>query len=316
VRAGGNEKGAVIVIDPDNGDLLASVTYPFSDETPRPAALADGGESAQERPSLLDRARFGLYPPGSSFKLVTAAAALEGIPDVVKQVFECKRLPDGRVGNVVRGWGRPVRDDVLDTTPHGSVDMARGIVVSCNAYFAQLGTYVVGAERLMKTAELFGINVASPNTAVQLRDALPQAAYGQGQVVATPLQMARVAGAIAGAGKVRAIRVAAEQPVAEQQVVRAETASALAGYMRGVVTGGTGQVLAGLAVPVAGKTGTAELRSQPSHAWFVGFAPYGTGGRKRIAFAVIVENGRYGGRVAAPIAGAIVTEAARLGLIQ
>ena len=209
-----------------------------------------------------------------------------------------------------------MRDDILDTTPHGSVDMERGIVLSCNAYFAQLGTYVVGPERLLRTAELFGILVASPNTVAQLKDALPQAAYGQGQVVATPLQMSRIAAAMASGGKIHALRVAASQAPAEQQVLRPETALALSGYMRAVVTGGTGQTLKSAQIPIAGKTGTAELRNQPSHAWFVGFAPYGSQGRKRIAFAIIIENGRYGGRVAAPVAGDIVAEAARLALIE
>ena len=73
-------------------------------------------------------------------------------------------------------------------------------MVSCNAYFAQLGTYAVGAEALLDTAKALGITVARPNTAKQLKDALPQASYGQGQVVATPFQMARVAATIAAGG--------------------------------------------------------------------------------------------------------------------
>ena len=74
----------------------------------------------------------------------------------------------------------------------------------------------------------------------------------------------------------------------------------LGGFMREVVTGGTGRSLSGLSIPVAGKTGTAELENQPSHAWFVGYAPYGNAASRQIAFAVLVENGSYGGRVAAP----------------
>ena len=267
--------------------------------------------------SLLDRPRFGLYPPGSAFKLVTASAALGARPGAEGEVFVCKRLPDGRVGNVVRGWGRAVRDDVLDTLPHGDVAMARGLILSCNAYFAQLGTYVVGAQRLLRTADLFGITVASPNTAAKLQDALPQASYGQGQVVATPLQIARVAAAIGNAGRFYPSRwVAGQGPAAGKQVLAPEHAQLLSEYMRGVVTEGTGHVLKNLSVPVAGKTGTAELRDQPSHAWFAGFAPYGGQNRRRIAFAVIVENARYGGRIAAPLAGEIVTAASRLGIID
>jgi penicillin-binding protein 2 len=85
--------------------------------------------------------------------------------------------------------------------------------------------------------------------------------------------------------------------------------------MRGVVTSGTGRVLNANATPIAGKTGTAELSSQPSHSWFAGFAPYGSA-RHRIAFVVLVENGGYGARQAAPLAGAIVDLARELRIIQ
>jgi peptidoglycan glycosyltransferase len=89
--------------------------------------------------------------------------------------------------------------------------------------------------------------------------------------------------------------------------------------MRGVVTGGTATAfLAGVQPPIAGKTGTAEVQDQKSHSWFIGFAPFGdgTGTVRRIALAVIVEHGGYGGRLAAPAAGEIVRRAAALGLLQ
>jgi len=83
------------------------------------------------------------------------------------------------------------------------------------------------------------------------------------------------------------------------------------------VTQGTGRRSANAPVPIAGKTGTAELSDAPSHAWFIGFAPYGaTAGRGRIAFAVLIENGQYGGEYAAPAAAAIVTAAQDLGLVS
>jgi peptidoglycan glycosyltransferase len=84
--------------------------------------------------------------------------------------------------------------------------------------------------------------------------------------------------------------------------------------MREVVTAGTGRALAGHAVPIAGKTGTAEINGARAHAWFVGFAPYGPA--PRIAFAVIVENAGYGGRVAAPLAGEVVSAARAQGLLE
>jgi cell division protein FtsI/penicillin-binding protein 2/cell division protein FtsW (lipid II flippase) len=308
--------GAAVVIDPASGEVLASVSYPLVDLTQ--SQLATGSDEIPEGSelsnALLDRARYGLYPPGSSFKLVTAIAAMQSQPGVTGIVFECKRLPDGRVGNQVRGWGKPIRDDAMDKEPHGKVDMARGLIHSCNAFFAQLGTYVVGPERLLHAAESFGIRVASPNTAAQLKDALPQAAYGQGQVVASPIQMARVAGAIANRGLVVPAGIlmgSASQ--AAKPCLSADQAAELSQYMRRVVTEGTGREadVAGLAI--AGKTGTAELRNKPSHAWFIGFAPYGSA--KKIAFAVLIENGRYGGRTAAPAAAEIVGASADLGLL-
>ena len=103
-----------------------------------------------------------------------------------------------------------------------------------------------------------------------------------------------------------------EPPVS---VLQPDLARILAQYMRSVVTSGTGRSVAGAPVQIAGKTGTAELEKYPSHAWFVGFAPYDSPGR-RIAFAVLVENGQYGGSAAAPIAGEIVAAANQLGLFS
>jgi cell division protein FtsI/penicillin-binding protein 2 len=128
--------------------------------------------------------------------------------------------------------------------------------------------------------------------------------------------MARVAAAISNGGLARTAGLIAGQTTQGQQVFRQEHTRFLASAMRAAVTDGTGKALKNLPIPVAGKTGTAELSAQPSHAWFVGFAPHNSLARKRIAFAVIIENGRYGGRVAAPLAGEIIEAAARQKLID
>lgn len=307
LQKAGRDKGAAVVLDPANGDLLAAVSYPL---------VRDGGEQAEE--SSLDRARYGLYPPGSTFKLVTAMAALRKDPQLAHRNYQCIRLPDGRVGNFIKGSKRPIRDDERDTEPHGTLDLERAIVVSCNAYFAQLGTYDVGAPALWETANQLGIAAAAPNNARQLNQSLPQASYGQGQVVATPFQMARVAAAVANGGEMPQGRWITDETNtrtgAPQSVLQAETARTLGRFMREVVTGGTGRLAAG-AIPIAGKTGTAELMDAPSHAWFIGFAPYSSAGRK-IALSVLVENGVYGGTASAPAAAEIVASAAKLGLIQ
>jgi cell division protein FtsI/penicillin-binding protein 2/cell division protein FtsW (lipid II flippase) len=318
ILASKTQAGAAIVIDPSTGDILASVSYPLADQEKAKRTIeSDEILDAQAfQNSLLDRARYGVYPPGSSFKLVTAIAAMQSLRDADPKSFECKRLPDGRIGNYVKGWGRPIRDDVLDKEPHGKVDLAQGLIHSCNAFFAQLGAYVVGSERLLKTADLFGIRVASPNTAAQLRDALAQASYGQGQVVATPLQMVRVAAAISNKGLVPFTKISKDEAAAASQTCMTEKqALELASYMRRVVTEGTGREASGSAIPIAGKTGTAEVEKKPAHAWFVGFAPYGSNSKK-IAFAVLVENGRYGGKIAAPAAAEIIDAAAELGLLR
>jgi peptidoglycan glycosyltransferase len=306
--------GAAVVMDPATGDLLASVSYPW------PKGLKEPQEGDETPSELIDRARYGIYPPGSTFKMVTAMAALGKDPGLATRTFECKLLPGGRVGNYVRGWGKPIRDDPTDHTPHGGVDLDRGIVVSCNAYFAQLGTQAVGAEALLETAKKLGISVARPNTPEALKDALPQASYGQGQVVATPFQMTRVAATVASGGAMPEGRWVIDDTNTRRggpvTVLSPELDRTLASSMRRVVTEGTAaRFLAGVEPGIAGKTGTAEVKDKGSHSWFIGFAPYATRGRK-IAFGVIVEHGGYGGRLAAPAAGEIVRAAADLGILR
>jgi cell division protein FtsI/penicillin-binding protein 2 len=246
-------------------------------------------------------------------------AALRKDPGLTAKTFECVRLPDGRVGNFLKGSSRPIRDDVRDQTPHGTVNMERGTVVSCNAYYAQLATYELGAQALFDTAAALGIASAAPNTAAQLRKSLAQSAYGQGEVVASPFQMARVAATVAGGGMMPQGRWIIDETNARtnppEAVLPRDSAQMLGRYMRQVVTGGTGRRAAAPAVAVAGKTGTAELADAPSHAWFIGFAPFG-GGARKIAFSILVENGVYGGATAAPAAAEVVNAAAKLGIIQ
>jgi cell division protein FtsI/penicillin-binding protein 2 len=310
-KSGG--KAAAVVLDPDSGELLASASLPWPAMAPE--STVDNREAGSD--ALLDRARYGLYPPGSTFKLVTAAAALRQGGDLGSTTFACTRLPDGRVGATIKGWHRPIRDDIRDTHPHGTIDMHDGLVHSCNAYFAQLAA-ALGPAPLVGTAAQLGIALTPSKAAAQrVRDTLPQIGYGQGDVVATPLRMARMAAAIASDGMLRETRQElTAAPAAEPDVfLERNAAHLLAGYMRDVVLTGTGRSLKDHPWRIAGKTGTAELSGQESHAWFVGFAPYGKATR-RIAFAIVIENAGYGGASAAAVAGEIVTAAARIGLVQ
>ncbi|HMF92844.1 MAG TPA: FtsW/RodA/SpoVE family cell cycle protein [Vicinamibacterales bacterium] len=313
IVAGRFTRGAAVVIDAATGELLAAASYPWPEQRMRPKGETASDE--REGAAWLDRARYGLYPPGSTFKLLVAGAALRARQDGDR--FRCVRLPDGRVGNYVRGSSRPVRDDPMDTQPHGDVDLERGLIVSCNAYFAQLAL-AVGPKAVLDAASLFQINVARSPTPEALRSSLAQVGYGQGEALVTPIKLARVAASIASGGAIVPVRWDApgedESPV-EARFLSTDAADRLARAMRAVVTRGTGRSLRSNPVAIAGKTGTAEISGAPAHAWFTGFAPYGGTGR-RIAFAVIVENAGYGGRAAAPIGGAIVSAAHELGLIK
>ena len=298
-------RAAAVVLDPDSGELLASVSYPEP----------DGRDNATD--ALLDRARYGLYPPGSAFKLVTASAALRQHLDPRSTTFTCARLPDGRVGARINGWNRPVRDDVRDGNPHGTIGVHDGFVHSCNAYFAQLAVKL-GSQPLIDTASRLGISLTPATDIVaRVRQTLPQIGYGQGDIVVTPLKMARVAAAIASNGTLRDARCEQDEAATAGagSFLSVGNAQLLAGYMRDVVLSGTGRVLRNHPGRIAGKTGTAQLDHAPSHGWFVGFAPFGPAA-SRIAFAVVIENAGYGGGSAAPAAGEIVTAAMHAGLVK
>src|SRR5262249_42624742 len=237
--------------------------------------------------------------------------------DPRRAIFTCARLPDGRVGARIKGWNRPIRDDVLDARPHGTIDVHDGFVHSCNAYFAQLAVKV-GSQPLLDAANRLGISLTpAPDALSRVRRTLPQIGYGQGDVVATPLRMARVAASIASDGVLRETCWERDEAAGgtTDRFLDGNDARALAGYIRDVVVSGTGRVLRSHPGRIAGKTGTAELGGQPSHSWFVGFAPFGPATR-RIAFAVIIENAGYGARSAAPAAGEIVHAAALAGLMK
>ncbi len=302
-----HERAAAIVIDADTREVLASVSYPWPDLD----------ASVFPPQAGLDRVRYGLYPPGSAFKLITALAALTRGSAFADRPFMCERLPGGSNGHPIPGWSRPVRDDKADVVPHGRVTLARALAVSCNAYFAQLGV-ALGPESLRDTARDFEISVAAQDAPAGLRRTLPFAAIGQGEVVTTPARLAQVVATIATGGALVPLKWVLDPSPAKVPARRLMTrgaANALAAAMRGVVTSGTGRGLNANAIAIAGKTGTAEVDGAASHSWFAGFAPYRTAGRQ-LVFVVLVENAGYGARTAGPIAGAIVDLARQLRIIQ
>ncbi len=159
----------------------------------------------------------------------------------------------------------------------------------------------------------------SPGELKELRQALPFAAYGQGPVLTTPFKTARVSALIANRGRMpqgRWVLNDGSRTEAPREVLPEKDADFLAKSMRLVVTAGTARrAMAGTTVSMAGKTGTAQLDRGAPHAWFTGFAPYDGDPAHRLAFAVIVEHGGYGGRTAAPIAREVMEAAQKLGLI-
>jgi cell division protein FtsI/penicillin-binding protein 2 len=309
MRQAGASRGALVVMEAGTGSVLAMVSTPSEN----PPAVRSTPPAPDE---LLDRALYGQYPPGSTFKLVTAMAALRADTSLTHRTYQCHSLGDGRCGNIIAGWNRPIKDDIGDHA-HGTIDMERAIAVSCNAYFAQLGVHDVGSKALAETADRLGL---STGDLVSLRQALPFAAYGQGPVLVSPFKMARVAATIASGGRMPQGRwmdgEANPRRDAPLEVLPTAQAEFLAGAMRRVVTEGTARrVMAGSEIEFAGKTGTAQLDRGMPHAWFAGFAPFNGTPEHRLAFAVIVENGGYGGRVAAPVAREVIEAAKGLGLL-
>jgi cell division protein FtsW (lipid II flippase)/cell division protein FtsI/penicillin-binding protein 2 len=330
--ANGSSHGAAVVLDAATGAVLASVSYPWPDDRPpgdnSRLSVEDDPSTELTDPAILDRARLELYPPGSTFKMVTAMAAMRQDPGSANQTYDCVSLDHGWVGNVVKWNGNHQREvhDIKGDPAHGKINLADALVVSCNAYFAQLGTYAVRPETLIETANLFtadesshdGIFLARPNTAAELIKLLPDAAYGQGEVEVTPFAMARVAATVANGGQAPqgywVIDAGNLRNRPNQMVINAGESDFMARALRGVVERGTASGLRILAPQIAGKTGTAELGGPETHAWFAGFAPYN--GRQRIAFAVLIEKGGKGGPAAGPVAAGIVQAAGEFGLAR
>ena len=321
-------RGAAVALDPETGAILAMVSHPTFD--PNDLAghdLEDVGtnyEALNEDPDkpLVNRSIGGdLYPPGSVFKVVTAAAALS-----TGEYTEDSVLPG------------PAELDLPDTTadlpnyndracsPSGEVTMTEALTVSCNTAFAYLGMEI-GATALQEQAAKFGFGDSitipmrvTPSTVPPEMNMpqLAQASIGQYDVRTTPLQMAMVAAGVANRGVVMKpylvesvigsdlAVIESADPQELSEAVTPEVAAQLTRMMESVVEDGTGRRAQIEGVDVAGKTGTAQHgEGRKAHAWFISFAPADD---PQIAVAVIAEDGGVagseagGGTVAAPIA--------------
>jgi cell division protein FtsI/penicillin-binding protein 2/cell division protein FtsW (lipid II flippase)/DNA uptake protein ComE-like DNA-binding protein len=318
-RAQGDAMGgaAMVVLDPRTGEVLVSASLPTFDPntlTSEKWQKLRANEDKSHR--LIDRARAGVYPPGSSIKIVTAAAGLE---EGLEPFFTCRHVwPEVKWSYRGQTYARrQIRDDQGDP-PHGRIGMAQAMEVSCNLYFANLGLRL-GPEKLHRTlVDWFALRHIAP-LPIFAAD-LPDNAYGQGTMLVTPMEMARIAAAVANKGimmqprYVREVRepngVIAKQfsPTRMGHPFGELNGTRLAEMMHRVVKQGTARgIFDNLSVQVAGKTGTAETKTGNGrpHSWFIGYAPYS---RPQYAFACIIENGGYGRRVAAPAVGEMLRE--------
>jgi penicillin-binding protein 2 len=338
------EKGAIVVLNPNSGDVLAMATYPSYDPTVFDALQVDGGArltSLLNDPSqpLINRAAQGVYPAGSTFKLVTMGAALNsGLYN-----FDSRYSSTGvwtRLGEEY------AKTDWL-TGGHGTVSLRTALIVSCNTCFYDVGYTVDGADNQLfpRIAQEFGFGrptgiqgiaeasglipdpdwkLATIGDGWATGDAVNMA-IGQGYVQVTPLQMAVLAGAIANGGtlyrptlidRIGAAGSAPEEPFPPQAngtlPVSAEDLAIYQDALWNVTHSGNGTAthrFQNFPISVSGKTGTAEAPPGPPHAWFVGYAPSepytmpdGTViDTPQLAIAVIVENAGEGSEVGAPL---------------
>ncbi len=328
----GDQRGAVVALDPGTGNVLAMVSNPTYD--PNTLASHDTAAVAQQWTALLadegdplvNRAIAGnLYPPGSVFKLVTAAAALESGSFTEDSVLPGPAeldLPQTSA-NLPNSGGRACGSN-------DEVSFTNALRISCNTAFGYLGMEL-GGDALRKQADAFGFDQSlriplrvSPSSVPADMNAPQEAQAGIGQydVRVTPLQVAMVSAAIANGGEVMQPNLVAEvvaddletlespTPQSLGQAVSPETAAALTRMMTTVVEDGTGRAAQIDGVSVAGKTGTAQhAKGEAPHAWFTSFAPADD---PKVAVAVVVERGgaagdeASGGRTAAPIAKAVM----------
>lgn len=315
-----DKRGAVVVMNYKTGEIYALLSFPQFDPTDMADAVAD-----EDAGALMNRATQGLYPPGSTFKIVTLASAMEHLSDWDDFAFNCTAYYP--VGNY----------SVTESKAHGLQSLPEAFVNSCNTAFAAI-SQELGYSELGETAEAFGFNenflfddLILYNSSYPIdnlsKEDLAWSSIGQGRVLATPLHMALIACTIANNGVMPEPRLLQSVTTAQgasralahgnasRSVLKASIASAIEEDMIRVVRSGTGSRAAlGGGYTVAGKTGSAEVSDEKdvaAHAWFVGYI---TNEESPYAVCVLVEHGGSGGSVAAPLAKKALQRAINLGL--
>lgn len=295
-------KASFVIIDANSGEIIVLASTPGFD----PNEFVEGISSSRwshlttdsDRP-LFNRATQGRYPPGSTFKVLTAAAALnEGIYSLDSEFNDEGQLTVE--GNIIRNFEREV---------FGEHTLEEAIINSINTTMAKVGLEL-GAENLENYFNRLGLS-SSPDLGLPLQAGqignpdrsqvgLAWSAIGQDQVLMTPLHMAKLFTPFANQGYAPEISLQIQDYSNEQeQVLSEETVGDLRIALRKVVTDGTGQTVNLEGYDIFGKTGTAEISGEKSHAWFAGFIEDFQD--RDLAFSLLVEEGGVGGRVAAPL---------------
>ena len=311
------KSGAIIIMNYKTGQIRAMTSQPSFDIANSAAGLA--------REVFINHATEKKEAPGSVFKTVVYAAALEYLPFVSERVFTCTGALQAGYGTIVEAGGKS----------HGSLTLEQAYAQSCNTTFADLAIEL-GWERLAKTAQKFGLNeelyIADIRMAeskfpftIQSPEQLAQSGIGQSQVECTPMQMALVACAIANDGVVMTPRLLeftkpqgqGSIPISNTVLLRSlskENAGIIKKAMKAAVDSGTARNAAIPGMTVCGKTGSAEWgtdpKNNPTHSWFTGFID---DAKHPLAVCVLVEKGGSGSDVAAVIAREALLEALRLG---
>jgi peptidoglycan glycosyltransferase len=307
-------RGAVVAVDPNNGEILAMASSPSYDPNNIDETFPE--LSSDPDAPLIDRAIQSLYPPGSTFKVLTAAAALEAGLSPSQTFYDdgTYELPGYTVVN-------------YKGKQYGQVTFTQALVFSINAIFAQIAVEIVGAQVLAQTAYDFGFGDSYENFSLPVTPSnlgpppsewtpgtTAQNAFGQGPASSNAFEMALVAAAIANDGDLMEPRIVREirspdgiildrpSPSVRHEPLDASTARELNGMMQRVVTEGGLTTAEIPGIKVAGKTGTAETTEAP-HSWWITFAPADD---PQIAVCAMVENGGEGDDAALPIADQIM----------
>ena len=318
----GDNRGAVVMLNPKTGEILAMVSKPSYDPNNLEKSWKDINTN-KERP-LINRASAGLYPPGSTFKTVTAISSIENLSGIMNRTFN----DTGKIYFNSKYSLSNFNGEVL-----GNIGFKQAYVESSNVAFGTLGMEL-GNAKLKETAEKFYFNKEIPADGISVeasnfptiksseKGSIAQSAIGQSAVLASPLQMAVVASTIANGGVMMEPYLVKQvmqstgvvtrtiAPVSLGQIISSNTASTMKDFMKDVVVDGTGRAANVEGIQVCGKTGTADhvengVNATP-HSWFIGFAPYDN---PQVAIAVIVEDGGQGGIAAASIAAKLIKTA-------